>query len=561
MAAAESSGALKQVVLAAQKTVGYPACEKDLHATGTIAKIIQILRMPDETVQVMLQTTHAAALSDISVKDGIFSAEATILEQIDDSASDVVIGIRDAILELLFSMSRVKKINAQRLGMVADNYPLNAFIDAIIQSVGFDTADAIAILEKKTYFEKLAFILEKIKVQLRLADIENNISKRVNSALAKGQKEIFLRERMAAIQKELGEASEEDDGLATLASKIKKTALPKEVRAKVDCEWARLRHMSVYSAEAAMLRTYLEEVMAMPWTKSDMKEIDLDAARAILDADHYGMDNVKERVLEHLAVLKKTKSAKGTIICLVGSPGVGKTSLGKSIANALGRAYQRISLGGVSDEAHFRGHRRTYIGSAPGRIIDAIKRAKANNPVIVLDEIDKMGRDYRGDPEAALLEILDPEQNKHFRDHYLEVDFDLSNVMFVATANNLKLSPALLDRMEIIEMPNYGAEEKVRIARRHLLRHAAMDTGWDLDGIKIDDDTIRYVINNYTNESGVRNLRRELTALLRRALYKTKCEESTFDFTIDKVKELLSNIRPDVSRRIGFRATTAEVRL
>jgi ATP-dependent Lon protease len=246
---------------------------------------------------------------------------------------------------------------------------------------------------------------------------------------------------------------------------------------------------------------------------------------------------------------------------LVGQPGVGKTSLGKSIANALGRKYQRISLGGVSDEAHFRGHRRTYIGSQPGRIMDALKRAGADNPVIVLDEIDKMGRDYHGDPESALLEILDPEQNKTFRDHYLEVDFDLSNVMFIATANSLKMSPALLDRMEIIEMPNYTLDEKVQIARRHLLKQAASDTGWNIDNLTIDDETIKHIINNYTNESGVRNLRRELTAMLRRALYKTKCEEETYNFTTDGVKELLNNIRPELSRKIGFRTTGEGIRL
>jgi ATP-dependent Lon protease len=319
--------------------------------------------------------------------------------------------------------------------------------------------------------------------------------------------------------------------------------------------------MSAYSSEAAMLRTYLEELLAMPWGDAGRTEIDLGAAKAILDADHYGMEHVKERILEHLAVMKKTGSSKGTILCLVGAPGVGKTSLGKSVAGALGRKYQRISLGGVSDEAHFRGHRRTYIGSQPGRIMDALKRAGTNNPVIVLDEIDKMGRDYRGDPEHALLEILDPEQNKTFRDHYLEVDFDLSNVMFIATANTLKMSPALLDRMEIIEMTNYSVEEKVEIAKRHLLGNAAADTGWDIKGIKIGDDAIKHIINNYTNESGVRNLRRELTALLRRALYVTGCREDSYEFTTEKVGELLSNIRPEVGRKIGFRTATPAVRL
>lgn len=550
----------KQIILVPQRSFNYPASKKDLYQIGTVAKVMQILRLPDNTVQVMMHTQCAASLSNIEVKDGIFTANITPIEQTDDSKSGVVLGMRESIMDLLSNISKTRRIDIPKLRLVVDNYPLNAFIDAIIHAIGLDVIDAMAILEKKSYFEKLMFVLEKMKMQIRLAGIENDISKKVNSELARGQKEAFLRERMAAIQKELGEG--DDDGIETIKGKIEKTALPKDVRAKAEAELKRLRHMSPYSSEAAMLRTYLEELLSMPWGRAiGPIEIDLGAARAVLDADHYGMDNVKERILEHLAVMKKTKSSKGTIICLVGSPGVGKTSLGKSIAAALGRKYQRISLGGVSDESHFRGHRRTYIGSQPGRIMDALKRANANNPVIVLDEIDKLGRDYRGDPEAALLEILDPEQNKTFRDHYLELDFDLSNVMFIATANTLNMSPALLDRMEIIEMPNYSVDEKVQIARRHLLKHAAADTGWDLAGIKIDDDTIRMIIGNYTNESGVRNLRRELTAMLRRALYKTNCEQDSYEFTSEKVKELLNNIRPDVGRKIGFRATTDEVRL
>ena len=553
---------LKQIVLVPQKNWNYPNNKKDVYTTGTVANIMQILRMPDETVQVMMKTGEPVALSDIELKDGIFSAVATPIKQFDDTKDPIVLGLRDSIMDTLKTLAKgSRQIDIQKLRLVVDKYPMNAFIDAIIHAVDIETADALEILTRATFFEKLSLLLEKMKMQIQLADIENNISRKVCSNLASGQREIFLRERLNEIQKELGEGDDDNNAGKSLGKKIEMSKMPADVKEKAMGELKRLRGMSPYSSESAMVRTYLDELVSMPWEKSDKSEIDLDAAKSVLDGDHYGMENVKERVLEHLAVMKKTDTSKGTIICLVGQPGVGKTSLGRSIANALGRKYQRISLGGVSDEAHFRGHRRTYIGSQPGRIMDALKRAGANNPVIMLDEIDKMGKDWRGDPEAALLEILDPEQNKTFRDHYLELDFDLSNVMFIATANTLKLSPALLDRMEIIEMPNYSVDEKVEIAKRHLLKHAAADTGWNLDGITIADDTIRHIINNYTNESGVRNLRRELSAIMRRAMYKTRCEKDSFEFTTENVGEFLNNIRPEIGRKIGFRTTTGAVRL
>ena len=303
------------------------------------------------------------------------------------------------------------------------------------------------------------------------------------------------------------------------------------------------------------MKTYLEELLAMPWGKSDIAPIDLGVARNVLDSEHSGMNGVKERILEHIAVMKKTGKNLGSILCFVGAPGVGKTSLCKSIANALGRKYCRISLGGISDEAHFRGHRKTYIGAQCGRIMDALKRCKSNNPVIVLDEIDKIGHDWRGDPESALLEVLDPEQNKSFRDHYLEVDFDLSNVLFIATSNSLNMSSALKDRMEIIEIPGYTEQDKVQIAREHLLQRAAKDTGWDVDNIIISDDAILHIIRQYTSEQGVRELQREIAALLRRSLLKNNGEDVRTEFTIDKIDELLSvHQNANMSSKIGFSA-------
>jgi len=553
---------LKQIILVPQKNWNYPTDPRDLYDTGTITNIMQILRMPDETVQVMMQTVAAASLSNVQTKGGMFVAEAAEIPQIDDSKSDIVLGVRDSIMDALGVMSKGgRRIDFQKMKQVANNYPMNAFVDAIIHALSIEPADAIDILRQSTYFGKLTKLLEKMQMQVKIAGIENAISNRVNKSFASSQREIILREKLVAIQKELGEIDEDETDSKSYRVRIEKSLMPDDVKKKAMDELKRLHTVSAHSSESAMMKTYLDELLSMPWGKSDAAPIDLDAAKAVLDADHYGMDNVKERILEHIAVMKKTGANKGTIICLVGAPGVGKTSLGRSIANALGRKYNRISLGGVSDEAHFRGHRRTYIGSQPGRIMDALKRAGADNPVIVLDEIDKMGHDYRGDPESALLEILDPEQNKTFRDHYLEVDFDLSKVMFIATANTLQMSPALLDRMEIIQMPNYTLDEKVEIARRHLLKQAASDTGWNIDMITMDDDTIKHLINNYTNESGVRNLRRELTAMLRRALYKTKCAQDSYAFTKDGVNELLHNIRPDIGRRIGFRTTGSSVRL
>ena len=545
------------VVLVPQKTTSYPTAAKDLFSVGTMAKVKQILRMPDNSIHIMLYTTAPAKLSNIQTMNHNFIAEAAVIPQKDDSNDPVVTGLRDSIMEAVRRVIRGQnQVELQKMMSSALNFSMNSFIDAIIHSTDLGVEDAVNVLEQGSYFDKLSVLLEKLKIRAKLADIENDISKKVQSSLVGGQKEIFLRERLNAIQKELGEEEEEGQARA-ISSKIKKSPMPEDVKEKARGELKRLNAMSPYSSESAMIRTYLEELVAMPWGITDAAgAIELDAAKNVLDADHYGMDGVKERIMEHLAVMKKTGKASGTILCLVGAPGVGKTSLGKSVAEALGRKYQRISLGGVTDEAHFRGHRRTYLGSQPGRIMDALKRSGTNNPVIVLDEIDKMGRDFRSDPEAALLEILDPEQNKSFRDHYLEVDFDLSNVMFIATANTLKMSPALLDRMEIIEVPNYSLDEKVEIAKRHLLKTAAMDTGWDANGIKIDDDAIRHLINNYTNESGVRNLRRELTALLRRALYQTRGEADSYEFTIDGVTKLLTNIRPEVGRKIGFRPST-----
>lgn len=542
----------KKIVLVAQRTWNYPTAPNDIYNVGTIGDIVQILRMPDGALHAVVHTTDAVNISDVIIEDGIFVGNIEQIAISEDANHEQTIALRDKIAENMQFLVGIKKFKMEKLRNVTNNYPLPAFIDFVVQAIEMDVEPALKILSATSWREKLIILLEQVNLVAETAKIEESINKRIHQQMENGRREAILQEKMRAIQREMGEDDLEMDA-ENIRKRIEKSCLPREAKEKALSEWRRMKSMSPMSNEGGLLKTYLDELLAMPWNKSDKSQIDLKTARCILDSEHSGMNGVKERILEHIAVMKKTKSNQGSILCFVGAPGVGKTSLGKSIANALGRKYQRISLGGVSDEAHFRGHRKTYIGAQTGRIMDALKRCKSNNPVIVLDEIDKMGRDWRGDPESALLEILDPEQNKSFRDHYLEVDFDLSNVLFVATANSLNLSNALKDRMEIIEIPGYATDEKIRIAREHLIGRAAHDTGWNMDNIIISDDAIRHIIQNYTSEQGVRQLQREITAILRRALLENDAEDVRTEFTCDKIDELLS-VRQTAgfSKKIGF---------
>ncbi len=541
------------IVLVAQRIPNYPTKPEEIFNIGSFASILQVLNLPDGTVHMLTKTTGVVNISDIRVIDGKFIGNVSEIPQIDDSNDERTILLREKIVNDLPMVLRGRKLLMDKIAMVAANYPMGAFIDSIVQAIDIDAEDAVIILAQPSYYEKLLTLAELIGIQVEMAKLEDKIQNNVNKKFNEERREIYLREKIGAMQKELGEDGEDSE--ESFKSRIEKSGMPKDVKKKAMSEWKRLRSMSPMSSEAAVIKTYLDELVAMPWDKSDKSKLNLSLARDILDREHSGMKIVKERILEHLVVMKKTGNTRGSILCLVGSPGVGKTSLGQSIAQALGRKYHRISLGGISDEAHFRGHRKTYIGSQPGRIMDALKRSGTNNPVIVLDEIDKMGRDYRGDPEAALLEVLDPEQNKTFRDHYLEVDFDLSGVLFIATANSLNISPALKDRMEIIEIPSYTEDEKIDIARNHLIRRAANDTGWILDNIVIDDSAIRHIIRNYTSEDGVRELRREITAMLRRALLEADGEDKLTEFTSQKIDDLLRARKSvGLSKRIGFSA-------
>lgn len=542
----------QKIVLAPQRSWTYPISPDDIYDTGTIGEIVQILNLPDGSVHSIVRTTDAVKLSDIKLVDGIFMGDITKIELLDDSEFEQTIALRDKITENLRNLTNVKKLKMDKLYNVVRNYPLPAFVDSVIQSLNIDTDTAVKILSATTWREKLIMLLEQVNLNAETAKIEDSINRRIHQQMENGRKEAILQEKLRAIQHEMGEDNDEAD-TANMRKKIENANLPSDVMDKAKSEWKRMRSLSPMSQEGGLIKNYLDELLSMPWAISPQEPIDLQRARKILDTEHSGMIPVKERILEHIAVMKKTGTPRGSILCFVGAPGVGKTSLCKSIATALGRKYQRISLGGISDESHFRGHRKTYIGAQTGRIMDALKRCKTNNPVIVLDEIDKMGRDWRGDPESALLEILDPEQNKSFRDHYLEVDFDLSNVLFIATANSLNMSSALKDRMEIINVPGYSEDDKVQITREHLIKRVADDNGWSIENIIISDDAIRHIIRNYTSEQGVRGLQRELATLLRRQLLANDGLDDKTEFTIEKIDDLLS-VRnyADTAHKIGF---------
>lgn len=544
----------QRIVLCPQHAWSYPSTADDIFTTGTIGEIAQVLHMPDGAIHAIVRTTDVVNLSDVIILNGVFSADITPIGILDDSELEQTIALRDKVADAMQILSAHHKFKMEKLNSIIQNYPMPAFIDSVVQMADIDTDTAVEILKMTTWREKLMALLEQVMLSIETDKIEANINRRVQTQMENGQRQAILQEKMRAIQKEMGE-DDEESSVISMRKKIEKSAMPDDAKEKAMSELKRMRAMSPMSQEGGLLKTYLEELLSMPWDKTDNAPIDLQAARNVLDSEHSGMTPVKERILEHIAVMKKTGKNRGSILCFVGAPGVGKTSLCKSIANALSRKYCRISLGGISDESHFRGHRKTYIGAQCGRIMDALKRCKSNNPVIVLDEIDKMGRDWRGDPESALLEILDPEQNKSFRDHYLEVDFDLSNVLFIATSNSLNMSSALKDRMEIIEIPGYSESEKLQIAREHLIKRAAEDTGWNIENINISDEAILHIIRNFTSEQGVRELQREIESLLRRSLLQNNGEDVKTDFTIEKIDELLSvHQNANMANKIGFSA-------
>lgn len=507
----------RKIVLLTQKD---PATDDpkadDMYGVGTLGSVVQLLRLPDGTVKALVEGVTRVKIKNFAENDGRF--EAAVEELADDQAAkdDVNAFMRSLMSQFEEYVRLNKKIPPEILLSIGQIEEPSKLADVIASHLSLKLVDRQKLLETQNVFSRLERLFGFIESEMGVLQVEKKIRRRVKKQMEKSQRDYYLNEQMKAIQKELGD----DDGSAELdelAAQIKKTKMSAEAKAKAEAELKKLRHMSPMSSEATVIRNYLDWLLDLPWGKKSPIQTDLKKAEEILNHDHYGLDKVKERILEYLAVQKKTKSVNGPILCLVGPPGVGKTSLGESIARATGRKFVRASLGGMRDEAEIRGHRRTYVGAMPGKIIQSMKKVKTRNPLFLLDEIDKLGADWRGDPSSALLEVLDPAQNKTFSDHYLEVDYDLSDVMFITTANSLKMPRPLLDRMEIIRIAGYTEDEKVEIAKRHLIKKQREAAGLSEKEWSISDEALRSLIRLYTRESGVRNLDRALAGLARKA--------------------------------------------
>ena len=511
----------QNIVLVTQKdaAVEIPN-EDDVFHVGTLGTVLQLLRLPDGTVKVLVEGLERVKLNKIYDEPEYLSANITLMPEVEEKNPELE-GIVRAVLSQFEEYVKLSKKTAPEV-LVAVNQieDYSKLADTIASHLALKISDKQALLEGATLSERFEKILGFMDSEITLLEVENRIRNRVKKQMEKSQKEYYLNEQMKAIQKELGDG-EEDAEISEYMKKIEKTKLSKEAKDKALAEVKKLKNMSVMSAEATVVRNYLDWLLDIPWKKRSKVNKNLSKAMEILEADHYGLEKVKERIVEYLAVQARADKVKGPILCLVGPPGVGKTSLGKSIAKATGRAFVRASLGGMRDEAEIRGHRRTYIGSMPGKIIKGMKKAGTSNPLFLLDEIDKMGNDYRGDPASALLEVLDPEQNSAFNDHYLEVDYDLSDVMFVTTANSLDMPRPLMDRMEIIRLSGYTEDEKIEIAKRHLIPKIFVENAVTPSELEISEDAVRSIIRYYTREAGVRNLERELATIARKAIKET----------------------------------------
>ncbi|ALA18876.1 MULTISPECIES: endopeptidase La [Chelatococcus] len=488
-----------------------------IYQVGTVASVLQLLKLPDGTVKVLVEGAGRAKVRQYTRSDDYYEAEAEVLAESAGNAVETEALARSVVSEFENYVKLNKKVSPEVVSAVTQIDDPSKLADTVASHLAVKIADKQAILETTSVAERLEKALGLMESEISVLQVEKRIRTRVKRQMEKTQREYYLNEQMKAIQKELGDEDGRDE-LAELEERIEKTKLTKEAREKAQGELKKLRQMSPMSAEATVVRNYLDWLLGIPWGKRSRVKKDLNLAQEVLDTDHFGLDKVKERIVEYLAVQQRANKLTGPILCLVGPPGVGKTSLGKSIAKATGREFVRMSLGGVRDEAEIRGHRRTYIGSLPGKIIQSMRKAKTSNPLILLDEIDKLGMDFRGDPASALLEVLDPEQNSSFNDHYLEVDYDLSNVMFVTTANTLNIPPALLDRMEVIRIAGYTEEEKAEIARRHLIPNAVGKHGLQPKEWEVDDAGLLTLVRRYTREAGVRNLEREIANLIRKAV-------------------------------------------
>ena len=508
----------KKILLIAQRNAADddPSSD-DIYEVGTISTVLQLLKLPDGTVKVLVEGVARARVIRFSENDEFFEVYADVMPEKESEEAEIEALSRSVVSQFEQYLKLNKKVSPEALVSVNQIEEYGKLVDTIASHLALKIPKKQELLEVDVVSERMEKVISFMEGEIGVLQVEKKIRSRVKRQMEKTQREYYLNEQLKAIQKELGESEEGKDELQELEEKLAKLKLSNEAREKANNELKKLRNMSPMSAEATVVRNYLDWIVNIPWKKRSRIQKDIREAEAILEADHYGLEKVKERILEYLAVQQRTKKIKGPILCLVGPPGVGKTSLGKSIGRATGRNFVRMSLGGVRDEAEIRGHRRTYIGSLPGKIIQGMKKAKSSNPLFLLDEIDKMGSDWRGDPASALLEVLDPEQNDSFQDHYLEVDYDLSDVLFVTTANTLRIPEPLMDRMEIIRIHGYTEDEKIEIARRHLIEKQLDAHGLKSQEWSISDPALRDVIRYYTREAGVRNLEREIANLTRKA--------------------------------------------
>ncbi len=509
----------KQILLVTQKNAAQDDPETaDIYTVGTVGTVLQLLKLPDGTVKVLVEGARRARITRFAENEAFFQAYADPIVEKAGEPQETAALARTVVSQFEQYIKLNKKIPPEVLVSINQIDDSAKLADTVASHLSLKIPEKQELLETEAVSERLEKVFGYMEGEIGVLQVEKRIRNRVKRQMEKTQREYYLNEQMKAIQKELGEGEDGRDEMAELEERINKTAFSKEARDKAAAELKKLKSMSPMSAEATVVRNYLDWLLSVPWHNRTKIKRDIKAAEKVLNADHFGLEKVKERILEYLAVQQRIRKMKGPILCLVGAPGVGKTSLGKSVARATGRNFVRMSLGGVRDEAEIRGHRRTYIGSMPGKILQGMKKAKSSNPLFLLDEVDKLGADWRGDPSSALLEVLDPEQNGAFNDHYLEVDYDLSDVMFVTTANTLRIPQPLMDRMEIIRIPGYTEDEKVEIARRHLIpkqmtAHGIRKTEWS-----ISEDAIRDLIRHYTREAGVRNLEREIANLTRKAI-------------------------------------------
>ncbi len=531
----------KMILLATQKNATDDDPGQDaIYRIGTLASVLQLLKLPDGTVKVLVEGRSRAEIREFTTRADFYEADVAVLEEPVDDAVELEALARSVVSDFENYVKLNKKISPDVVNATSQIDDFSKLADTVAAHLSIKIAEKQDMLETLSVKSRLEKSLGHMESEVSVLQVEKRIRSRVKRQMEKTQREYYLNEQMKAIQKELGDGEDGKDEAAEIEARIKKTKLTKEAREKAVAELKKLRTMSPMAAEATVVRNYLDWMLSLPWSRRSKIKNDLGFAEKVLNEDHFGLDKVKDRIVEYLAVQSRSAKLKGPIICLVGPPGVGKTSLGKSIAKATGREFVRMALGGVRDEAEIRGHRRTYIGSMPGKVIQSMKKAKKSNPLFLLDEVDKMGQDFRGDPSSALLEVLDPEQNSTFMDHYLEVEYDLSDVMFVTTANTLNIPPALMDRMEIIRIAGYTEDEKIEIAKRHLMSKALANHGLKAEEFIVADDALKAIVQLYTREAGVRSLERELMTLARKSvteIIKTKAKSVTI--SADNISDYL----------------------